>query len=1197
MADGGVVIHRPARVWPEPAVTAPVIVAAPPSAEQRDHGGWAQVLLPALGSIGVLGYAVAVRNIAFILMGVAMAVLSPLTAVLLRRGQRRARRQQAAAARERYLDHLDDRDKTLQDVAATQRSAAELLYPDPVDCTHLIRDRVRIWERRPGDPDFGTVRLGRGRLPLAASVSLESAGGPLATPEPELADAARRLTSQHAVLDDVPVALDLARLGTIVVIGARRRSRALLRAMLVGLATSHSPRDLLVMGLIPAEALDQYEWIKWLPHARSAGVGGDPGPPALTPDPEEFAARITELVRERVHQVGRLREAREAGPPASEHVVVLLDGFEPHAPPATTTALGQLLAQAAVLRTSVVVLVDALEQAPTSAGAMLGIDADGALWVTEAGPQGLRRTVARPDGLDARQAEEIARLLAPLRSAEVTGARERSGPIRLLDLLGVDADHVDVRSAWRPLKRPELLRVPFGLRDDGGRAVLDLKEPAEGGMGPHGLVVGATGSGKSELLRNLVTALALRHSPELVTFVIVDFKGGAAFAALSELPHIAGMVTNLVDDPTMVDRVAAALSGELKRRQRVLRRAGNLDGIRAYQATRTDRPELALPEDSGMTEMEVVVGRLSAGSGQAGHGRAHQVWLPPLPATLPLDAVLDARPRGRHGDLRAAVGLLDRPAEQEQSPLVLDLAGGGGNVAVVGAPQTGKSTFLRTLIASLALTHHPRDMQVYAIDLGGGSLHALGGLPHVGTVCSRWERETVGRVVRQVGALLEERTLSFPTLGADSMVTYRAWRRAGAVPESPYGDVLLVIDNWALLRAEFEELEQPITEIASSGLQYGVHVILASGRWADLRPALKESFENRLELRLNDPLESDVGRMAGVALRDQPAGRGLTRDGLRVQVALPRIDGRAETSGLVAAQEQLVYDVSGRAAGCAAPPVRLLPRLLALPAHPPCSSDGPLLGVEELGLDQVCLDLFGDEPHLLVLGDGGSGKTTLLRALLRQLQPGRRRGELRVHVIDQRRTMIEAADQVDGYAWNPLAAEDLADRLRAELCARLPTGRVALADLRRGRWWEGPRHVLLVDDYDVLVTGMGSPIAPLADHLALARDVGMHIVLARRAGGAVRTSFEPVVQRLCELGVPGLLLSGDPAEGPLHGGVRAQPQPPGRGLLVRRGRRTALVQTVYAEPDEDSGPTTPPPPPPPPRQPPRAEPRPGRPQG
>ncbi len=112
--------------------------------------------------------------------------------------------------------------------------------------------------------------------------------------------------------------------------------------------------------------------------------------------------------------------------------------------------------------------------------------------------------------------------------------------------------------------------------------MLDLKEAALGGDGPHGLVIGATGSGKSELLRTIVSGLALSHPPDLLAFVLVDFKGGAAFAGLNELPHVAGMITNLADDLALVDRMHAALFGETRRRQELLKRAGNLPSLREY---------------------------------------------------------------------------------------------------------------------------------------------------------------------------------------------------------------------------------------------------------------------------------------------------------------------------------------------------------------------------------------------------------------------------------------------------------------------------------------------------------------------------------------------------------------------------------------------------------------------------------------
>jgi S-DNA-T family DNA segregation ATPase FtsK/SpoIIIE len=813
--------------------------------------------------------------------------------------------------------------------------------------------------------------------------------------------------------------------------------------------------------------------------------------------------------------------------------------------------------------------------------------------------------------------------------------------VRLLDLLEL----VDAQP----------LRVPVGVTANGEPLVLDLKEAAEGGIGPHGLVVGATGSGKSELLRTTVAGLAATHPPDQLAFVLVDFKGGAAFADLAPLPQVAGMITNLQDDLSMVDRALAALQGELARRQRLLHLAGNQPDLRAYTARRatdprleplpwllvvvdefgellTARPEFldlfvtigrvgrslgmhlllasqrldegrlrgldghlrfrvclrtfnaaestavlgvpdayhlpaapgsALlkvdasppvpftaarvsaegprpPQAPGPTDLEALAGGL-AGTGE----RAHQVWLPPLDAEIDLGPLLR---RTAPGWLRVPVGVVDRPREQAQEPLVLDLSGSAGHLAVVGAPRTGKSTLLCTVVAALAATCPPDEVQAYAVDLGGGLLHRLGDLPHVGGVCGPREAELAHRLVRELRSLLFERERRFRDLAIDSMAAWHELRRTG-LDLGDHGEVFLVIDNWAAFVRELPELEAEVVELAASGLHYGVHLVLAANRWAELRPGLRENLGGRLELRLNDPLESELGRSAAAALPGFP-GRGLTQGGHQFQAALP---GPASAIGDRARPSR---------GGRVAPPPRLLPTLVgesALQAADP--SLGVPFAVEEQRLELVGLDLFGGSPHLLVLGDAECGKTSLLRLIARQLAARHPPEEVALLVVDLRRGLLDLTGipNLAGYACTPAAVGEAVDQLHRELTEPGP----ATHGRRR-------RHVVLVDDYDLLPASAGSPLLPLLDLLGLGRELGFHLVLARRVAGAARAGFEPVFQRLRELGGTGLVMSGDPGEGPLLGGQKAASLPPGRGFLVRPRRPPTLVQVVHS-PAADGG--------------------------
>jgi S-DNA-T family DNA segregation ATPase FtsK/SpoIIIE len=253
---------------------------------------------------------------------------------------------------------------------------------------------------------------------------------------------------------------------------------------------------------------------------------------------------------------------------------------------------------------------------------------------------------------------------------------------------------------------------------------------------------------------------------------------------------------------------------------------------------------------------------------------------------------------------------------------------------------------------------------------------------------------------------------------------------------------------------------------------------------------------------------------------------------------------------------------AGRRAG---PPAALDVDPDELPGPTDDPAFGVTVGLEEHRLTPARVDLAGADPHLLVLGDGESGKTTLLRWLLRRLTVRHGPEQLTVGVVDYRRGLagdLAGLPHLLGYAATPAAATALAATLATAAGSRLPSD--STLDPLTATPWRGPRLLLVVDDYDLVASVAGNPLAGLVDLLAHGRDVGLHVVLARRTGGIGRATFEPLLQRLRELDPPALVLRGDPSDGPVLGGVKLDATlPPGRAWLARRHARV-LVQLAHA---------------------------------
>jgi len=1296
---------------PQPMPQGEIRLQSPPELPEQAADGFAQVLmyLPmgamAIGMIAVVagGHASAILYVGSGAMAVGMVGMMA-GQVMRGRGDRKLK---LNGLRRDYLRHLSQVRQKARRAAAAQREVLDYYGPDPASLPSRVL-AGRLWQRTAADADFLNVRCATGPQALAIRL-IPPDTKPLEDLDPLCAGALRRLVRGVSSVPELPVSVRLRSFTSFCAEGDADAALDLIRALVAQVAVTHSPADVRIIVCASRSRIGDWEWIKWLPHNMHPTESDAAGPVRLmAPGLGHLASALAPELRDRP------RFAPAADTPSLPFHLIIADGVaaEPGAELAGVDG---------------VLLID------VAGNLALGDQAPLRLRVTR--EQMYRGDIALgiPDTLSQLAAEALARQLAPLRPASSGPTADDALAVSttLTSLLGVQDPHaINVTELWRPRAPRDLLRVPLGCDTAGAPVDLDIKESAQGGMGPHGLIVGATGSGKSELLRTLVLGLAMTHSPEQLNFVLVDFKGGATFLGLERLPHVSAVITNLADELPLVDRMRDALAGELVRRQELFRQAGNYASLRDYTAARAGaslppipalfvvldefsellaaKPEfidlfvtigrvgrslgvhlllasqrleegrlrgletqlsyriglrtfsaqesrivLGVPDayelpaqpgsgflkvdTSGMTRFKAayvsgpaVKGDSDAGEAEqqrmrpviarfgpeyvppqpvepaaatpaaavpagaaraaeslldvvvaqlAGRGpAAHEIWLPPLgqpPSLAGLLPSLAVTPRGlstasgeAQGTLRAVLGIIDRPFEQRRDPLWADLSGAAGHVAVAGAPRSGKSTVLRTLVSSLALLHTPAEVQFYVLDFGGGTLSALSGLPHVGGVAARGSGDQVRRTVAELRTLLDQRERSFAEHGIGSIAAYRQL----AAASDGFGDVFLVVDGWLTLRQDYEDLEPAVTALAARGLGYGIHVVAASSKWSEFRPAIRDLFGTRLELRLGDPYESEVGRAAAANVPADSPGRGLTRDGLHFLAAVPRLDLAGEHGSAAGspdagpdspdATRALAAAVAGAWHGPRARAVRMLPDVLPAASLPPASGSMVPFGIDENALAPVGAD-FAADPHFLVFGDTECGKSNLLRVLTAGIVGAYTDEHAKLLFVDYRRSLLDSSEvphQI-GYATSSATASALLKDAREALLKRLPPPDLTPGQLRARSWWSGPDLFVIVDDYE-LVASSANPMIALSELLPQARDIGLHVVLARSAGGAGRAMFEPVIQRMREMGSPGLIMSGSKDEGQLLGGMRPMALPVGRGYLVERRAGSRLVQTA-----------------------------------
>jgi S-DNA-T family DNA segregation ATPase FtsK/SpoIIIE len=526
----------------------------------------------------VLSIAFAATNATYLLFSLPMMFGSGLWGVISYFNERSKYKAGIARRDRAYRAYLAQQRQQAEALANEQRRALLDPHPDPEECLRRAgggtgRPSPRLWERSSGlersrDPDFLHLRLGLGALPATFQLKPPSSRPPVGEAD-DLYDEALLLVEDFRWVDGVPIVLPLAQVGAAGLYGSTTAVRETTRALLVQLATHHAPNEVKLIALLPSKEVDEWAWIRWLPH-----VWDDERKRRfIAASPDEARTLLAEFTAS-LQKRSLSRSADESLPEYPQNFVFLFADpnlFRGQDTSVVGPFLHLLLTQGIAIGAYGLFLADRPEALPAGCRALVECGASGRLRLI--GPP-TQDFPFNPDRVSSAQADLFARTLAPIRLKAAATTADLPASVPLTALLNVSRlEDYPIRDHWEKRDSHRSLEAPIGIEAGGGVTMLNFQDTAIGGDGSHAMVGGTTGTGKTRFLQTLITLLAAHHHPHDVNFILIDYKGGDLLQGLEALPHVVGTLANLEKADTqavLVERLFVCLEAELRRRRNLL---------------------------------------------------------------------------------------------------------------------------------------------------------------------------------------------------------------------------------------------------------------------------------------------------------------------------------------------------------------------------------------------------------------------------------------------------------------------------------------------------------------------------------------------------------------------------------------------------------------------------------------------------
>ncbi len=562
--------------------TKETVIEAPPAKKEKQEINWVSTLLPALITIGVAVLISTVSSnptmmlysLPMTLGGIAVSVYNYFKAT-------RDQEKSDAEREETYCKYLVRVEQELESKQKAQRESLEEANPGIAEALKIATglDR-RLWARRPGDADFADVYVGRGNIDNSFAVTAPRKD--IFADEDELIDKAMEVYNKYRKLENAPVTFKLHECRMCGIVGRKSDGIRLLNNMLIRLTLNHSHEELKLVFAGDTEDRDSLDYVCRLPHVMNQA--DEPCVAWTKADADELLAFFGDVLRQRGEaDEGARRGLRDAGLQIPYYVFALT---RPELL-SNNSYISDCISRGGGNGAGIIVLANSIQQLPKECNLILELNGTEGKMYSKQDAGNVQRFCV--DDIDYKSIERFSMALNRIDCAHGPAGFSMPKSYDLFSLLGIgSAEELDIGRMWKSSDITKSLAAPVGIGEDGRPVLLDI---SDGAHGPHGLLAGTTGSGKSEFLLSYIAGLAASYSPSDLGFLIIDFKGDGLGMQLKNLPHLLGSISNI--DETAVERSLKSVKAELVRRQELFRAAkvNNISSyIAAYKNGRTEEP-------------------------------------------------------------------------------------------------------------------------------------------------------------------------------------------------------------------------------------------------------------------------------------------------------------------------------------------------------------------------------------------------------------------------------------------------------------------------------------------------------------------------------------------------------------------------------------------------------------------------------